>query len=493
MSSIEPPTPRVPSPAERPRALDLAYAGIVRQRELLRAGVVSSRELVEIYLDRIEQLDARLNAFRVVFADEARQTADTADRKRADGDERPLLGVPIAVKDDFAVAGHVTAFGTAAFTAVATADSTAVAALRKAGAVILGVTHMPELAQWPFTESQTHGSSRNPWAEDRTPGGSSGGAAVAVGAGLVAGALGSDGAGSIRIPAACCGLVGFKPSRSRVSYAPLSGHWYGLTAAGPITRRVVDAAAIVDAVTAHGGSDDGPLSSLMDCCQAATQAPPPLRIAVSEKLPPPLRAKLDPAHRGALDRTAELLGRLGHRVSEADPPYGAVALNLIARYLRGIHDDVARATDPGGLERRTRGMGRIGGLVPRGRAVAAARAAGRHRERLRAYFADHDLLITPTLARPAVEVGRWAGYGALRTFNAVASFAPFTGVWNVTDQPALALPVGLSEIGLPLSVQIVGRPGDDTTLVSLAAQLEHELKWERERPPVDCGRPTQAR
>ena len=207
---------------------DVAYAGVLGQRSLLEDGRLTAVELLELCLARIDRLDGRLNAFRVVFRDAARSEAEAADRARASGDRRPLLGIPVAVKDNVAVAGHAPGMGTGSPEPVAGRDAEQVRRLRAAGAVVVGTTHLPELALWPFTESQTWGATRNPWSTEHTTGGSSGGSAAAVAAGLVAAATASDGGGSIRIPAACCGLVGLKPQRGRVPLAPDTEHWHGL-------------------------------------------------------------------------------------------------------------------------------------------------------------------------------------------------------------------------------------------------------------------------
>jgi amidase len=234
-------------------AADLAFTPAAEQARLIAAGDVSSRELVQTYLDRIERLDGQLNAWRIVFAERALAEADQADARRGAGNERPLLGVPIAIKDDIDVGGEVTAWGTAAHGGPAPADAEVVTRLRGAGAVILGKTHVPEMTQWPFTETITFGATRNPWDLERTPGGSSGGTAAAVASGMVGIGVGSDGMGSIRIPSAWCGLFGIKPQRDRVPIAPHNDAWLGLSVNGPLTRSVADAALFLDAVTNGSG------------------------------------------------------------------------------------------------------------------------------------------------------------------------------------------------------------------------------------------------
>src|ERR671914_834184 len=233
---------------------DLAFAGVVRQAELIRRGEVSSRELVELYLRRIERLDPELNAFRRVMAERALADAQQADGRRGAGDERPLLGVPIAVKDTEDVAGELTTWGTAVHGGPAERDNDLVARLRAAGAVILGKTNLPELAIIGDTEGPAFGVTRNPWDTDRSVGGSSGGSAAAVAAGLCAAATASDGMGSIRIPAANCGLVGLKPTRDRISLAPAGEHWHGLSVVGFEARSARDVALLMSV-----GADDGEL------------------------------------------------------------------------------------------------------------------------------------------------------------------------------------------------------------------------------------------
>src|SRR4051812_26981810 len=266
-------------------SLDLAYAGVARQAALVRAAEVSPTELVELYLRRIERLEPRLNAFRVVFAERALAEARLAEGRRGAGEERSLLGVPIAVKDNIDVAGEHTAMGSHAYGGPAKADSEIVRRLKAAGAIIVGKTMLSELAIFPWTEPAAWGMTRNPWAiDERTAGGSSGGSGSAVAAGLVAGAHASDGGGSIRIPAAVAGAFGLKPQRGRVSLMPDAQHWHGLSQAGAITRRVLDTALWLDAVAGPAPGDAHSAPPLdRSFAEAATSAPGRLRIAVSAK------------------------------------------------------------------------------------------------------------------------------------------------------------------------------------------------------------------
>jgi amidase len=467
-------------------SVDLAYAGIARQAELLAAGQVSSRELVDVYLERIERLDRKLNAFRVVLGERVRMEADQSDARRAAGAERPLLGVPIAVKDDIDVAGELTAYGTNATDAIpARADAEVVRRLREAGAVIIGKTNVPELMLWPFTETVTFGTTRNPWDPQRAPGGSSGGSAAAVAAGLVGAALGSDGAGSIRIPSAWCGLFGLKPQRGRVSMAPRSRPWFGLSVNGVLSRRVADTALFHDVASGaiDADSDSAP-TPLIPFAQAAATPPGRLRIAYSTRVPFGVVSKLDPDAERALKDTVELLRSLGHDVSEQDPDYGLDTIPaVLVRYLSGAHEDIAALPHPERLERRTQAIARLGGLIPKALLDRALAAEGALSARLNRVLESHDVLITPTTASPPPRIGQLQGRGAIWTLNAVAGMVPYNGVWNVTGQPAASLPAGFGADGLPRAVQLAGRPSDEATLLSLAAQLEAERPWAEQRPP----------
>lgn len=466
-------------------ATELAFAGLVRQAELVRSGEVTPRELVELQLRRIERYDPQLNAVRVVFAERALAEAEQAAARRAAARnsaanaaaERPLLGVPVLIKDDVDVAGERTAKGSDADgSRPAERDAEVVRRLRSAGAIVLGKTHTPELMQWPFTESATWGVTRNPWDLARTPGGSSGGSAAAVAAGLAAAALATDGAGSIRIPAACCGLVGLKPQRGRVPEAPKRQPWQDLSTTGVVTRTVADTALWLDVT---GDREPGARPYL----HAARTPPRRLRIACTTRNP--LLVPVDAEPRSAFDETVALLRELGHEVVPAAPALDpALSLQVIARYLRGIAEDAEQLPHPERLERRTRAMARMGRLLPDGFVAWARRQEGASTVRLNRLLVDHDLLLTPALASLPLPVGRFEGRGALWTLNGASRFTPFTPGLNVTGQPAIAIPAGFTAGGLPLSVQAVGRPRDEATLIALAAQLEAARPWSARRPTL---------
>lgn len=435
-----------------------ALAGtLADQHAALARGDLTSVELTTAALRAAREADARLNAFVVIDDEGALAAAADADRRRAAGEDGPLLGVPLAVKNDLDVAGRVTGWGSAAYTRPADADAPVVTALRTAGAVPIGTTTLPELAGYGFTESEHLGITRNPVDPSRTPGGSSGGSAAAVAAGVVAVATASDGAGSIRIPAACCGLPGIKPT---VGTTPGEG-WYGLAVQGCLTRTVADAAVVLDAL-GHPGA----------LATAAATEPRPLRVGVDLRpfpMAPPRR--LDPEVATAVREVAELLVALGHDVQGVRLRPGLAALAANARFLRGLADAAATADEPDRLEPRTREIARLGARIP-DRVVDAARRQGERWGRRVLRDTGVDVLLTPTMRGPAPEIGRWAGRGGLATLLSMGRFYAHTPAWNHAGAPAVSLPAGTTARGLPLAVQLVAAPGEDALLVSLASQVE---------------------
>ncbi|MDT5331340.1 MAG: amidase [Mycobacterium sp.] len=442
---------------------------------MLADGTITAPELLELYLDRIARVDRELRSFRVVLADSARQEAGVAQDRLNAGERLPLLGVPIAIKDDVDVAGEVTTYGTAAHGPARTEDAEVVRRLREAGAVIVGKTAVPEMMIWSFTETITFGATRNPWNTDYTPGGSSGGSGAAVAAGLAAMALGSDGMGSIRIPSTWCGLFGIKPQRDRVPLAPHDDAWNGLSVNGPMARSVEDAALFLD-VTAPGN----------DFVAAANRPPGQLRIALSTKAPPGLIVRVGRAQRAAVEEAGALLRELGHKVIERDPDYppSGVYGQALPRYFRGVYDDVKTLPHPERLEARTRTYARIGGLISDKRMSLIRGAESIAAERIQSIFDDVDVVITPGTALGPSRIGAYQRRGAISTLALVAARVPYQAMFNVTGQPAAVVPWDLDGHGVPTSIQLVGKPFDEATLLSLAAQIEVARPWAQRHPPA---------
>ncbi|MGV0835890.1 amidase [Mycolicibacterium thermoresistibile] len=458
---------------------DLIFAGAAEQARRLAAGTVTAPVLLDGYLQRIARLDPQLRSYRVVCVESARREADTAQQRLDAGERLPLLGVPIAIKDDVDVAGQSTTYGSSAHGPPAAQDAEVVRRLRAAGAVIIGKTAVPEMMIWPFTETVTYGATRNPWHLDYAPGGSSGGSGAAVAAGLAAMALGSDGMGSIRIPATWNGLFGIKPQRDRVPLAPHDEAWCGLSVNGPIARTVEDAALFLDVTTTAPAPPGGFVA-------AAAAEPQRLRIAVSTRVPPPLLARIGPAQRAAVDQAGALLRELGHDVVYRDPDYppAAVYANALPRYFRGVYDDVQTLPRPDRLEARTRAFARIGGLVSNRRLDRIRANQAALAQRIQSIFDDVDVVITPGTAQSPSRIGAYHRRGAVSTLALVAARVPFQAMWNVTGQPAAVVPWGRDDHGIPTSIQLVGRPFDEATLLALAARIEAVRPWAQHRPQI---------
>jgi amidase len=451
-------------------------ASAAEQAALVRAGDVSARELVQASLDAIELIDPEVNAFAAVCGERALAEADAV----APGDPRPFCGVPIGIKDLLsATAGLPTTHGTHALGDwIAGHDSAHVRRLREAGAIIVGKTNTPELGTRPVTESARFGPTRNPWRPSLSPGGSSGGSAAAVASGMVALADGSDLGGSIRIPAACCGVVGLKPSRGRVSIGPDYGDVAaGAAVDGPIARTVLDAAIALDAIAGYEPGDHHWLPDPpRPFADAALSAPgrTPIRLALDAPAGVPVDAEPQVAAR----RAAALLSELGHDVDEVTPDwddeafpaawatFATATVQHLVCVLERLH---GRAVDPERLEPATRQW-----VIDRP-PVDAIEYLEAH-ERLRALsrrvlvgWPRGGVLVTPTLTRLPQPIGAHAEAGV--TDDAVR-FSALVRIWNVTGQPAISVPLHETSDGIPVGVQLVGPPGRDDLVIGLAAQLE---------------------
>ena len=469
---------------------ELSFLPATEMAALIRDGSLSAREAVEASIRRIEAIDPRLGAFAELDAERSLDAAAAIEP----GDERPFAGVPIAIKSNVATAGLRMNLGSRFLTGHRpTHDAYLVRRLRDAGFVVIGATKMSEFGILPTTEPRHGGPARNPWDASRTPGGSSGGSAVAVAAGLVPVAHANDGGGSLRIPAACCGLVGLKPSRGRVSRGPDLGDSF-LVADGVLSRTVSDTALLLDVLAGYEPGD-------------ATWAPRPVepyalamrrdpgRLRIAMTLANALDVDADPEVERGLHSAAELLRDLGHGVVEAAPPlpppesleiflrvFGpAIALGI------GLGERVAeRQPYEHEIEPLSRALLELArGLPSTGYLTAVAQLQLLARATV-GFFADYDLLLTPVLAARPLPIGELHGCGSepLADLRRSGTFAPYTPLFNVTGQPAISVPIGFGDDGLPTAVQLAGRPLGEETLLQVAAQIEAARPWAGRRPAL---------
>jgi amidase len=469
------------TPKGRPSGTSLPTLTQLQYR--LASGRVTSADLVTTSLAAIEASQSTLNAFRVVLTDRALADAAEADHKRAAGQRLPLLGIPIAVKDDVDVAGVPTRFGTSADVAPATADAEVVRRLRRAGAVIVGKTNTCELGQWPFTSGPAFGYTRNPWSAEHTPGGSSGGSAAAVAAGLVTAAIGSDGAGSVRIPAAWTHLVGIKPQRGRISTWPLPEAFNGITVNGVLARTVTDAAVVLDAASGNADGDlhkPPPVSVL----EYVSQAPGPLTVAVSTKFPfTGFGAKLHPEILTATEKMAAQLEGLGHTIRKADPNYGLrTSWNFLSRSTSGLLDWAHRLGPGVTFDERTTSNMRMGRLLSEKVLRDARTREAESQRRIGWIFNLADVVLAPTTALPPPRVDAFDGLGGLSTDRAMIRACPVTWPWNLLGWPSINIPAGFTSDGLPIGVQLMGPANSEPLLISLAAALEAIGAWTHDQP-----------
>ncbi|MFL5170880.1 MAG: amidase [Microvirga sp.] len=445
-----------------------------------RNRALSPVEVVDAVLAGIERHNPVVNAFNIVDAEGARTAARRSEARWAKrAPLGPVDGLPLTIKDNIIWAGHPARRGSRTSSTDPVAESApSVDRLLEAGAVPIGKTTLPEFGWKGIGDSPLTGITRNPWDTRVTTGGSSAGAAAAAVLNLGVLHLGTDGAGSIRIPAAFCGLFGLKPTRGRIPLGPrFEDAWHGLSVLGPLARTVADAALFLD-VTADGAPPGG-------FAGAVAAGPGRLRIGVSTALVPGTLARLGADQRRAVAETADLLRSLGHEVRDVEVDYGPRAFpSLSARYLRGIHDDAASLPRPERLERRTRSMARLGGLVPAGTVARLRRDEPALAARIDRVFDGVDVLLQPGPSGPPFRIGALHGRGALWTLNAAAAKVPWYGVWNAVGHPAASVPAGFDRHGLPLAVQLVGPDDADARLLALGGQLEAARPWADRRPPV---------
>jgi amidase len=469
---------------------DLARLDLIGQAALVRTGAISPRELVEAAIARIEAVNPILNAVVTPLFDQARAAAA---EPRTDG---PLAGVPFLLKDLGAeLGGTRQTRGSRAFRGhVSAVDSELVRRYRRAGLIVLGKTNTPEFGNHSTTEPVLFGPTRNPWALDRTTGGSSGGSAAAVASGMVAAAHGNDGAGSIRIPSSCCGLVGLKPTRGRNSWAPAGDAMAGFAVEHALTRTVRDSAALLDA-TSGWAPGDPYLAPTPDRPFLAEVGADPGRLRIAWTAKPPLDVPVDPACAAAAQETAELLAALGHEVEEAAPDFdGEVLIEPYARVWaianqadqREAMRVLGRPLQRDELELTTWELIEYARRFDAVDLLDALGDLARATRQIAPFFERYAAWVTPTLAQPPLPLGilNQSHGGAIEWWRSDCAFNPWNPIANMTGQPAISLPLAWSTDGLPIGTLLTGRYGDEATLFQLAGQLEAARPWIERTPPV---------
>lgn len=474
--------------------IDLAFASALEQTRLIRSKEVSPLELVELYLERIQQFDSQLGSYFTVTADMALKDAKAKTEILSRGDRAgntptnlpPFFGVPISIKDLNAVADVRCTYGTPALIdKVASHDDGVVVRIKQAGFIILGKTATSELGSLPYTEPMGFPAARNPWNLDYTPGGSSGGAAAAVAAGLSPIAQGSDGGGSLRGPAFCCGIVGLKPARGRVSYAPVGDHQSGIASNGPLARTVADAAALLDIMSGYVTGDPYWLPNPEKPFLAAAQQPLeattgglPLRIAFSTAVPP--LGDTHPVCQKQVLETVKLLEGMGHIVEPGCPDFNGLVEPFVKIWQAGV---AAAGLPSEFLQPINRWIAQQSGSASEYlQAVTQMQIIAR---RIVAFFDSYNVLVLPTYLHPQIRVGEWAALSPEETLQKISGWVAPCPPFNASGLPAIAIPTGFDEsTGLPVGIQIVGRPADEATLIALAAQLEAAKPWSHHRPAL---------
>lgn len=468
--------------------IDLAFTPALKQAQLIRTKEISPLELTDLYLDRIESLNPMLGSYFTVTGDRALADAKSKTDRLAQTDDPeglpPFFGVPISIKDLDPLEGVRCTYGSRALLDyVAPYDSALIAKLKQAGFIILGKTATPEFGSLPYTEADGFPPARNPWNTDYTPGGSSGGAAASVAAGLCAIAQGSDGGGSIRGPASCCGLVGLKPARGRISSAPVGYRQGSIATGGPLARTVADAAAFLDVTAGYVTGDPywlpDPSPSFLDIAHQHSHGlnSQSLRIAYSIGLSP--LGDADSVCQNAVLETAKRFENLGHHLV----PDRLDCDGLIEPFSIVFRSGVAASElPPEALNPMNRWF--IERTVSSGVFLKALWEMQAIARRIVAFFDTYDALLLPIYLHPPIRVGEWADLSPSDTFEKIIHWVAPCPPFNATGQPAIAIPSGFTPEGLPIGVQIVGRPAAEATLIALAAQLEAAYPWHHHRPAI---------
>jgi amidase len=468
---------------------DLLFRPASELAELVRSGELSARELVQASLDRIDALDPEINAFVDIFHEDALAAADQV----GPGDERPFAGVPIAIKNNRAIAGRRLTFAADFFGDwPAPHDHNVVRRLKAAGFVVVGTTTLPEWGILPWTNTKRFGPTRNPWDPARTSGGSSGGSGAAVAAGMVPIAHGNDGGGSTRIPAACCGLVGLKPQRNRISMAPEVTESF-LAADGVLTRNVRDTALVLD-LLAGRETGDGSWAPPPAEPFAVSAARPPAELRVAVVTNPPLEATVDPARADAARQAGRILESLGHHVDETEAPWrdDSLLTSFTALFAPLVMLQVAFGRLVNGREPTQEEMEPVSWalweLVGDMSALDSHLASTRlqlYARGLLDWMAKYDVIVAPALAEAPVLLDEvdWRTDDPMGLFTRSAEFTPFTAAANVTGQPAISVPL-VEHDRLPVGVQLFGRPAGEGELLSLATALEAAEPWVNRRPEL---------
>ena len=444
-----------------------AFLPALEQARLIRERELSAVELVDEYLARIGEIDPQLNSYVTVCADAA--LAEARDPKPG-----PFSGVPIPIKDLADTAGIRTTYSSRAFANhVPAEDSALVRRLRAAGFIVLGKSNTPEFGTTVVTESDLNGVCRNPWSLEHTPGGSSGGAAAAVAAGLAPIAQGGDGAGSIRVPASCCGLFGVKPTRGRTSTAP-HGNAHGFATYGPLARTVADAQAFLDVIAGPEPGDPHAAGALLD--------PPTGRLHVALVLDPPTRTNVDPVCVDAARGAAGLLEELGHDVEEVGVEWADGLLDVYTTVWQTIPS--VYSSDASQMDALNAAFAERAGATSSVDYVQAFLEVQKYGRRVAAFCAAYDAVLTPTLALPPVPVG-WVREPTdpWEQHARAVEFAPFTAPANIAGVPAVSVPFSRSDGGLPIGVQLVASAGAEPLLFRLASEIEAARPWTDARPP----------